>query len=182
MTRTLRPTGFTSTLLALGLTALASDAGAAGVEKLQEFPLDQVQITDTYQKGLFAKQVAYFNTTLDSDRLLNGFKAMSSNTNPTNLYGGWENSLIRGHTMGHWLSAMAHAYAQTKGNDATLNASLKANLDGVITKLKGYQKADGFLFATPVDQFAAPEGQNVSSWVPWYTMHKILAGLVDAAK
>ena len=155
---------------------------ASPVEKLQEFPLDQIQITDKYQVNLFAKEVTYLNTTLDADRLLNGFKAMSSGTNPTNLYGGWENSLIRGHTMGHWLSAMARAYQQTKGVDDALNAKLKTKLDHVISMLKTYQKPDGFLFATPVDQFGAPEGKNVSSWVPWYTMHKILAGLVDVAK
>jgi MYXO-CTERM domain-containing protein len=155
---------------------------ASPVEKLEEFPLDQVQITDEYQKALFAKEIAYLDATIDADRLLNGFKATAAGTNPTNLYGGWENSLIRGHTMGHWLSAMAHAYAQTKGNDATVNARLKTKLDHVISLLKTYQGSNGFLFATPVDQFGAPEGQNVSSWVPWYTMHKILAGLVDVAK
>ena len=188
MMRRTPKTGLALLAITLGLPTLggvlvSTDAVAASpVEKLQEFPLDQVQITDKYQVGLFAKEVAYLNTTIDADRLLTGFKAMFSGTTPTNLYGGWENSLIRGHTMGHWLSAMARAYAQTKGNDATLNAQLKTKLDHVIEMLKSYQKSDGFLFATPVDQFGAPEGQNINSWVPWYTMHKILAGLVDVAK
>jgi DUF1680 family protein len=165
-----------------GLLAPPQAAAASPVEKLQEFPLDQVQITDAYQMGLFAKEIAYLNSTIDADRLLIGFKAVSTGMTPANLYGGWENSLIRGHTMGHWLSAMARAYQQTKGHDETVNAQLKTKLDHVISLLKTYQLANGFLFATPVDQFAAPEGQNVSSWVPWYTMHKILAGLVDVAK
>ena len=61
-------------------------AAAAGtsVEKLQEFSLDQVQITDTYQMNLFSKDVTYLITTLDSDRLLAGFKAVSTGTTPTN--------------------------------------------------------------------------------------------------
>jgi DUF1680 family protein len=159
----------------------ASSSGA-GREKLQEFPLDQVQITDEYQKGLFAKEVNYLITTIDADRLLNGFKAVSTSSNPTNLYGGWENSLIRGHTMGHWLSAVARAYRQTKGNDEALNAKIKAKLDHVLSALKSYQLQSGFLFATPMDQFNAPEGKGGDSWVPWYTMHKILAGLVDVAR
>jgi len=157
-------------------------SAASTVEKLQEFSLDQVEITDEYQKGLFAKEVTYLITTIDADRLLNGFKAMSTGTTPTNLYGGWENSLIRGHSMGHWLSAVAHAYPQALGSDPTLAAQIKTKIDHVISLLKSYQQANGFLFATPVDQFGAPEGQSVSSWVPWYTMHKILAGLVDVAK
>src|SRR5690348_7881919 len=74
-------------------------AAATSVEKLQEFGLDQVQITDSYQTNLFSKDVTYLITTLDSDRLLAGFKAVSTGTTPTNLYGGWENSNIRGHTM-----------------------------------------------------------------------------------
>jgi DUF1680 family protein len=170
-------------LLAVGYLLRPAPALAASpVEKLQDFPLDQVQITDEYQKALFAKEISYLNATIDADRLLNGFKAMAAGTNPTNLYGGWENSLIRGHSIGHWLSAMARAYQQTKGSDSAVNAELKTKLDHVISLLKSYQLPNGFLFATPVDQFAAPEGQNVSSWVPWYTMHKILAGLVDVAK
>jgi DUF1680 family protein len=172
-------------MLLLGVGYLLRPApalAASPVEKVQDFPLDQVQITDDYQKALFAKEISYLNATIDADRLLNGFKAMAAGTNPTNLYGGWENSLIRGHSMGHWLSAMARAYQQTKGSDSAVNAELKSKLDHVISLLKSYQLPNGFLFATPVDQFAAPEGQNVSSWVPWYTMHKILAGLVDVAK
>jgi uncharacterized protein len=173
----------------LGLAPLAcllapSLAHAAStVEKLQEFPLDEVQITDEYQTGLFAKEMKYLLDTLDADKLLVGFKAMSSgNNSPSGLYGGWENSLIRGHTMGHWLSAVAHAYGQTKGNDATMNAKIKTKLDHVITMLKTYQRPDGFLFATTDAQFGAPEGKGGDSWVPWYTMHKIMAGLVDVVK
>ena len=165
-----------------GLLAPPTAAAASLVDKLQEFPLDQVRITDAYQTGLFAKEITYLNATIDADRLLVGFKAVSTGMTPANLYGGWENSLIRGHTMGHWLSAMARAYQQTKGHDDTLNAQLKTKLDRVISLLKTYQQTNGFLFATPVEQFGAPEGQNVNSWVPWYTMHKILAGLVDVAR
>jgi len=168
----------------VGFAALVSlhahlAAAADPVEKLQDFPLDQVQITDEYQKGLFAKEVTYLITTLDSDRLLAGFKAVSTGTNPTNLYGGWENQNIRGHSLGHWLSAVAHAYQQAKGSDPTLAAQIKLKLDDVITKLKGYQLASGFLFATPISQFDDMDNGGSNNWVPYYTMHKILAGLVD---
>ena len=158
--------------------ALAADP----VEKLQEFPLDQVQITDAYQKNLFDKDVTYLIKTLDSDRLLAGFKAVSMGTNPSNLYGGWENTNIRGHSMGHWLSAVAHAYQQAKGSDPTLAAQLKTKLDDVMSKLKSYQASNGFLFATPVSQFDDMDAGTGSTWVPYYTLHKILAGLIDVYK
>ncbi|MGE5788177.1 MAG: glycoside hydrolase family 127 protein [Myxococcales bacterium] len=154
----------------------------SAVEKLQEFPLDQVQITDSYQKILFAKDVAYLITTLDSDRLLAGFKAVSQGATPTNLYGGWENTNIRGHSLGHWLSAVAQAYQQVLGTDPSLAAQIKTKLDDVCSKLKAYQLASGFLFATPISQFDDFDAGTGSTWVPYYTMHKILAGLVDAYK
>ena len=157
-------------------------AAGTSVEKLQEFSLDQVQITDTYQMNLFSKDVTYLITTLDSDRLLAGFKAVSTGTTPTNLYGGWENTNIRGHTMGHWLSAVAHAYQQAVGSDPTLATQIKAKLDDVISKLKSYQSSNGFLFATPVSQFDDFDAGTGSTWVPYYTMHKILAGLIDVYK
>jgi hypothetical protein len=152
---------------------------AGTVEKLQDFPLDQVQITDTYQQNLFTKDVTYLLTTLDSDRLMAGFLAVSQAVNPTNLYGGWEDSNIRGHTMGHWLSAVAHAYLQAVGSDATLAAQIKTKLDDVISKLKSYQLSSGFLFATPMSQFDDFDNGTGSTWVPYYTLHKILAGLID---
>jgi MYXO-CTERM domain-containing protein len=159
-----------------GAPALAADS----VEKLQEFPLDQVQITDAYQQNLFKKEMTFLLTTIDADRLMAGFKAVSLNMTPMNLYGGWENTNIRGHSMGHWLSAVAHAYQQAQGgSDAALTSQIKTKLDDVISKLKSYQLADGFLFATPVSQFDDMDSGGSNNWVPYYTMHKILAGLID---
>jgi DUF1680 family protein len=175
-------------LAAVPTLTLLSSAGVplpalaqSSTEKLQEFPLDQVQITDSYQQNLFAKDVTYLITTLDADRLLAGFKAVSTNSNPTNLYGGWENTTIRGHTMGHWLTAVAQAYQQAKGSDATLAGQIKTKLDDVISKLKSYQLSSGFLFASPISEFDNFDN-GTGGWVPYYTMHKILAGLIDVHK
>jgi MYXO-CTERM domain-containing protein len=153
----------------------------SSVEKLQEFGLDEVQITDEYETNLFDKDVTYLITTLDSDRLLAGFKAVSQGTNPTNLYGGWENTNIRGHTMGHWLTAVAQAYRQAEGSDVALASQIQAKLDDVVSKLKSYQLSSGFLFASPISEFDSFDNGS-GGWVPYYTMHKILAGLIDAYK
>jgi hypothetical protein len=187
MTRRTRTSCRILLVAALGLTPLGfltplSASAASSVEKLQDFPLDQVQITDTYQQNLFSKDMTYLITTLDSDKLMAGFKAMSQNVTPTNLYGGWENSNIRGHTMGHWLSAVAHAYQQALGSDATLAGQIKTKLDDVISKLKSYQQSSGYLFATNISQFDDFDAGTGSTWVPYYTMHKILAGLIDVYK
>ena len=168
-------------MLAVTLPPASAALAASPVEKLQDFGLDQVQITDKYQQNLFAKDVTYLITTLDSDRLLAGFKAVSQGTNPTNLYGGWENTNIRGHTMGHWLSAVAQAYQQAMGSDTTLAGQIKTKLDDVISKLKSYQLSSGFLFASPISEFDNFDN-GTGGWVPYYTMHKILAGLIDVYK
>ena len=174
-------------LIPLGILAPSVALAQSSVEKLQDFPLDQVQITDTYQQNLFAKEITYLMTTLDSNRLMAGFQAVSAGTTPTNLYGGWENQAIRGHTLGHWLSAVAHAYQQAQGSDATLATQIKTKLDDVISKLKSYQLSSGYLFATDISQFdqfdSGASGTSLATvWVPYYTLHKILAGLVDVYK
>jgi len=174
------PPAAVAMLALFGGFALSSRALAqSSVDKLQDFPLNEVQITDAYQQNLYQQEITYLLTTLDSNRLMAGFQAVSQNVTPTNLYGGWENSNIRGHSMGHWMSAVAHAYQQAQGGNSTLATQIKTKLDGVVASLKSYQASNGFLFATPVSQFDDFDAGTGSTWVPYYTMHKILAGLID---
>lgn len=158
---------------------------------IREFDLESVQVTDPYCVNAFNKVVEYL-LRLEPDRLLAGFKAVSEGKDPRNesninLYGGWEDgwSLLRGHTMGHYLTAMAQAYKQTKSGDLALNAQLKEKIDYTISQLKVYQDAvpNGFLFASPETHFDIIEGKSTGDhWVPWYTMHKIIAGLIHVYK
>ncbi len=165
-------------------------AAASSVEKLQEFSLGQVQVTDAYYQNLFKKDLDYLVTTLNYDRLLAPFKAVGQGKDPTsasglNLYGGWEaaSSLIKGHSLGHHMSALAHGYQQALGTDATLASQLKAKIDYIVTQLQSAQASNGYLFATTTNQFDVVEGKAAGNqWVPWYTMHKIVAGLVDIYK
>jgi DUF1680 family protein len=178
-------------LLAAQLIRPAVASAASSVEILQEFDLDQVTVTDPYYKNLFDKDVAYI-TSLDVDRLLAAFKAVSEGKDPgsaagINLYGGWEGgwSLLRGHTIGHWLSAMARAYKQTKGVDQSLNDKITRKLDYAIAQLKTFQdkSSKGYLFGSPESHFDVVEGKaSGSKWAPWYTMHKIITGLLDVHK
>ncbi len=166
------------------------DSATSPVEKLQEFGLDQVQVTDSYYENLFTKDMNYMMTTLDVDRLLLPFKLVSQGQDPgtaSGLYGGWEasSSLLRGHTLGHYMSALAHAYLKAKGSNATLAGQIQTKLDYIITQLKSFQdkSSTGYLFGSPPTQFDVIEGKVTGdSWVPWYTMHKIISGLVDVYK
>ena len=91
--------------------------------------------------------------------------------------GGWE-SLdcdLRGHTTGHVLSALAMFYGSTGNEIYKLKAdSLVKGLAEVQTTLN----QGGYLSAYPqnlIDRNIA--GKSV--WAPWYTLHKIFAGLID---
>ncbi len=91
-------------------------------------------------------------------------------------YGGWE-SLdcdLRGHTTGHLLSAYALMYASTGADVFRLKA------DTITQALAQVQKAlgNGYMSAFPEELINRNiAGQSV--WAPWYTLHKIMAGLID---
>jgi len=91
--------------------------------------------------------------------------------------GGWE-SLdcdLRGHTTGHMLSACALMYA------ATGRQVFKLKGDSLVDGLHEVQQAlgpSGYLSAFPEELINRNlRGQSV--WAPWYTLHKLFAGLID---
>lgn len=90
--------------------------------------------------------------------------------------GGWESldSDIRGHDVAHLTSALALLYATT-GSDA-----FRLKGDSIISALRDVQAAhgNGYLSAFPEGLINRNlEGKSV--WAPWYTLHKILAALID---
>ncbi|HKM17223.1 MAG TPA: beta-L-arabinofuranosidase domain-containing protein, partial [Limnochordia bacterium] len=139
------------------------------------FALSQVRLLDGVYKDLMELNAQYLRD-LDSDRLLHMFRVTAGLPSKAVPLGGWEapHMEIRGHTMGHYLSACALLYASTG------DLEIKAKADALIDELKKCQDAhgNGYLSAFPETHFDRLEaGQNV--WVPWYTMHKIFAGLYD---
>ncbi len=155
--------------------------------QLQDFDMAQVRVTDPYYAQLFTVDVDYV-LRLDPDRMLAGFEAVSRGQDPANgvtLYGGWEGgwSLLRGHTLGHYLTALAQGHKQTIGVDAERNQAINAVLDRAISELSTYQdRTGGYLFASPESHFDRLEARSDDIWVPWYSMHKILSGLIDVYK
>lgn len=88
--------------------------------------------------------------------------------------GGWEapDCELRGHYVGHYLSACALVSAST--GDTTIRD--KANV--LVGMLAACQQKDGYLGAYPAtfyDRLRAHE----KVWAPFYTYHKIAAGLLD---
>jgi len=143
---------------------------------------------------------------------------------------GWDNQTtrLRGHASGHYLTAIAQAYASTTYDEA-LRKNFLQKMDYLVDTLydlaqksgkpakeggpfiadptavppgpgrKGYDsnlraeaiRTDywnwgvGFISAYPPDQFIMLEkgatygSQDSQIWAPYYTLHKILAGLLD---
>ncbi len=144
-------------------------------ETLHDIPLKDVEILDSYEQNAFSLEIQYLKS-LDSDRLLRGFCDIAGIESDAELYGGWENAAIKGHTLGHYLSALSHAYTSSEDEE------LKAISDHIIDILALCQnKESGYLAAIPESHYIQLEEGNTSgTWVPWYTMHKVLAGLLDA--
>ncbi len=135
--------------------------------------MDKVTLLDKYEQNAFEKEVKYLKS-LDADKLLRGFCDIAGISWDAEKYGGWETSAIQGHTLGHYLTAVAQAYSYSKDED------LKAITDHMISVLADCQGENGYLAAIPESHYEQIECGNTSgTWVPWYSLHKILAGLID---
>lgn len=138
----------------------------------QEYGMHQVSITDPYIVNAFAKEIEYL-TSLEPDRLLAGFRENKGLPSKGEKYPGWEDTEIRGHTLGHYLSALSQAYA------ATQDDALALRLEYLLRELALCQHESGYLSAFDEQLFDNVENKQ-PAWVPWYTMHKIIAGLTAA--
>ena len=145
------------------------------VTPLTEFSMGDVEFLDSYTKNAFSLEVDYLKS-LDAEKLLKGFCEIAGVESDATKYGGWETSAIQGHTMGHYLTAVSQAYATSGDED------LKKTVDRIIDVLSQCQnKESGYLAAIPESHYEQIEsGNTAGTWVPWYSMHKTLAGLVSA--
>ena len=119
---------------------------------------------------------------LDADRLLYTFRANAGlPTGSAKPLGGWEqpengqrSSELRGHFMGHFLSASALLYASTG------DAGAKGKADDMVAELARCQQKLGgtYLSAFPITWFDRLD-RSERVWAPFYTIHKIMAGMWD---
>jgi len=137
---------------------------------------------------------------LPADRLLYNFRANAGlPVGSTEPFGGWEQkddglrgSELRGHFTGHFLSASANLWASTGDKEA------KAKGDEIVAELAKCQEklGGGYLSAFPLSLFdrldklsgrppvsrdtaTPPPVSETLPWAPFYTLHKIMAGLFD---
>jgi uncharacterized protein len=120
------------------------------------------------------------------DRLLHRFHKHAGLPTKDSLYGGWEDSGLSGHTLGHYLSACAMMYVSTD------NMEFKKRVDYIVDELERCQLArkTGYIGAVEKEDtiFGKLAKGDINSkgfdlnggWSPFYVVHKNMAGLVDA--
>lgn len=142
------------------------------------------------QNGIFNERAAInrkYLLELDSTCLLQNFYIEAGIIIPgyhiitdpgsAKLHWGWEapNCQLRGHFLGHWLSATSFLIANTGDGE------LKVKLDFIISELEKCQKFNGgkWIGSIPEKYFDFLETDRYI-WSPQYTMHKTLLGLLHS--
>lgn len=123
----------------------------------------------------------------EPDRFLARFYSEAGLKPKAEHYMGWENESLAGHSLGHYLSACSMMYSST-GDKRFLDL-----VNYIVDELKILQDkdGDGYIGAMPdgkkvfEEQVAKGEIRSAGFdlngiWAPFYTMHKVMAGLRDA--
>lgn len=167
------------TLLAPAVSAAPAPLAAPPV--VSTFDLADVRLGAGPFRDARERDRAYI-LSLDPDRLLHTFRLNVGLPSTAEPYGGWEGPDVelRGHSLGHYLTACALMYRSTG------DAAFKDRVDTIVAALAACQAAAptagfhaGYLSAFPESFIDRVEAQK-PVWAPWYTLHKILAGLLDA--
>lgn len=173
--------------LYLSVSARAADDRVAPVVAPQAVPFlpREVRLLDGPFKEAMDRDAAGL-LSLDADRLLSWFRKEAGLPVKAANYGGWEARGVAGHSLGHYLSACARMYQDT-GDRRFLE-----RVNYIVDQLDECQRANGngYLAAIPGGKkvFAEVARGDIRSagfdlngaWVPWYTLHKEFAGLIDA--
>jgi DUF1680 family protein len=177
-------TGIPSKLAARTFTQGPCAAVAGGVPvKLSPFSLHDVRLLDGPFLEAQRRDLTYL-VSLQPDRMLHNFRVNAGLAPKAPVYGGWESEepwveiRCHGHTLGHYLTAASLMYAST-GDER-----MKQRVDYIVEELKACQKAAGTglvcAFPDGATQLENAVAGRKFVGVPWYTMHKIFAGLLDA--
>lgn len=156
--------------------------------KVQPFALTQVRLLPSIFLDAAEWNRGYMGR-LPAGRLVHNFRLNAGLPSSAQPLGGWEEYVpfdpaqprqgsrgeLRGHFTGHYLSALAQAYAGMGDKDA------KAKGDEMVDALAQCQRklgAGGYLSAFPVEWFDRLDARK-PVWAPFYTIHKIMAGMLD---
>jgi DUF1680 family protein len=143
--------------------------------KLRPFAMTQVRLLAGPFKDAQEWNHGYL-TRLSADRLIHNFRVNAGLPSSAEPLGGWEEPKgeLRGHFTGHFLSACGLAYGSTGDKE------IKAKGDYMVAELAKCQQklGGGYLSAFPTEFFDRVSARQ-KVWAPFYTVHKIMAGMLD---
>ncbi len=162
---------------------LTTESAASSSLVAKGFDLGKVSLQSSIFTDHRDKDYAYLLSVNDDQMLYNFRSAAGLDVKGAQPLTGWDASdcNLRGHSTGHYLSALALAYASSG------DVKFKNKIDYMITELGKCQDAlstkysPGFLSGYSEEQFIKLEQYTTypTIWAPYYTLHKIMAGLVD---
>jgi DUF1680 family protein len=176
-------------MVARGTVPLERDSRVAVATKVPikayAFSLEEVRLLEGPFKEAMERDASYL-LTLEPDRLLHRFRLYAGLEPRAPTYGGWETQGVSGHSLGHYLSACSMMYASM--GDERFHERVKY----IVDELEACQNANGNGYVSGI-----PDGKRVFAevaagdirptdselnglWVPWYTQHKLFAGLLEA--
>jgi uncharacterized protein len=165
-----------------GLVAAPAPAPVADTVtlKAKPFPLQDVRLLDGPFRDAMLRDQQYL-LDLDPDRLLHNFRVNVGLPSSATPLGGWEDPGVelRGHAVGHYLSALALMYASTGDERFKTRGDLMVAEFAKVQQAapsKGYH--EGYLSAFPEELIDRVDARQ-RVWAPYYTLHKIMAGLLD---
>lgn len=174
------------TACVIGIKKEKTDREEPVIRKVSAARAWQVKIKGEDKFSQDMQRMKQYLLSIPAESLLFAFRAAAGlPTDGAKPMAGWEapESNLCGHTMGHYLSAIALAY------QATGEERLKERAEKLLKELERIQEEfskrsetyNGYLGAYTIEQFDALEkGERYPKvWAPYYTMHKIMAGVLE---
>jgi len=149
------------------------------------FPAGDVHLSGNSPFLNAMQRDAAYLLTVEPRRLLHRFYLNAALPVQGEVYGGWESDGLSGHTLGHYLSACA---LMTGNGDPRFEERVTL----IVDELARCQEArgTGYVGAIPNEDsifwklqhgIIRSSGFDLNGgWSPWYTVHKVMAGLTDA--
>lgn len=149
------------------------------MSRLDEIAGRKVSICDS-SLDYHQKENQKYLLELDLDKLLVPHKMeagrFKTNDLPVSVYEGWEapTCQLRGHFIGHWMSACAMNYSMT--GDKRIQAAAETAVD----ELEQCQLVNGGRWAASIpEKYLYWIAKGIEVWAPQYTIHKTFMGLLD---
>ena len=148
-------------------------------ETFKAIPPGQVKLLPSMFQHRFDLNRRYLMS-LRSDNLLQNYYMEAGlwgpRTRSEDYHEGWESPTcqLRGHFLGHWLSAAARIYASTG------DVEVKGKADRIVSELARCQEENGGEWVGSIpEKYLDWIARGKKVWAPQYTLHKTLMGLYD---